>query len=185
MLVSVVCFFFLLVSTSCVSKSSEHTTKDSWHVDDVSLFRYAVVVDAGSTGSRGFVTRIHVDQSGSRNVASLKGKKVTPGLSDFAHNPADAVEYIMPVLQDAATIIPPAAHNSTAVYIKGTAGLRLLEIGEQDRLWDVLCEGLSGHRENPFQIVRSNMGTITGHMEAYYAVLTSNYIAGSIDGDLM
>ena len=145
---------------------------------------YALVIDAGSTGSRGFVFEFGLDQHGGRLVASMKGKKVTPGLSSFVDHPADAIEYLMPTFLDAAQIIPKNRHMSTNVYIKGTAGMRLLSVDAQTKLWDVLYDGLDNSAQMPFIVRRENFGTIDGYFEAYYAVLASNYVAGSINGNL-
>jgi Golgi nucleoside diphosphatase len=161
---------------------------------------YAVVIDAGSTGSRSFVfnissSYIYENENNDSEVGKKKrkvdvytGEKVRPGLSTFADNPLDSIEYIIPLFVNAASIIPKQFHNSTQVFIKGTAGMRLLEQHKQEVIWDSLAIGLANNHLNkfnfPFQINRSNIGTINGYQEAYYAVLSSNYIDGSIDGDL-
>lgn len=145
---------------------------------------YAMVIDAGSTGSRAFVFRFVEDGTGNRRVESIKGKRAVPGLSSFAANPEGVTDYFEPLFLHAVGTIPPQYHNETIVYIKGTAGMRLLKQEEQDGIWNSLVKGLAEHHNVPFIIHKENFGTIDGHMEAYYAVLSSNYIAGSIDGNL-
>ena len=146
---------------------------------------YAIVVDAGSTGSRAFIFRFSLDDEGRRSITSVKGMKCMPGLSSFSNAPsADIVAYLLPTFLDAANIIPKACHKTTKVYIKGTAGFRLLPEEEQSHIWNSLHHGLRANRKVPFVIDKENLGTIDGYFEAYYAVLASNYVAGSVDGDL-
>ncbi|XP_045795545.1 nucleoside-triphosphatase isoform X2 [Trifolium pratense] len=88
---------------------------------------YAVVFDAGSTGSR-----IHVylfDQ----NLDLLHiGKaveffnKTTPGLSAYENNPEQAAKSLIPLLEQAERVVPKDLHRKTPVRLGATAGLRLL-----------------------------------------------------------
>ena len=67
--------------------------------------------------------------------------------------------------------------------------MRLLDEIQQEHIWTSLYEGLPvyetmGKKAIPFPIVQENLGVISGHSEAFYAVLSSNYIEGSIDSNL-
>ena len=147
---------------------------------------YTLVIDAGSTGSRAYIFVYEDDDVlETRSVRSIQGKKAVPGLSSFSSHPQGVTDYFEPLFLHAVDIIPPEYHNETLVYIKGTAGMRLLKEEEQDAIWDSLVQGLAEHHNVPFIIQKENFGTIDGHREAYYAVLASNYIAGSIDGNLV
>ena len=66
MLESIIFYVFLLVSLSL-------------SLSQLPDERYAVVVDAGSTGSRGFVLKFSRNSEGVKNVTSKKVKKVEPG----------------------------------------------------------------------------------------------------------
>jgi Golgi nucleoside diphosphatase len=145
---------------------------------------YAVVIDAGSTGSRCFVFHVMIDYDDNRDVTSASCGKVIPGLSTFIDNPDDASAYLAPLLQNAAKMIPQVHHLSTHIYIKATAGMRLLSKDVQHKLWEALVRGANRSPDIPFIISEEHIGTIDGHQEAFYAVLASNYIAGSIDGNL-
>lgn len=75
------------------------------------------------------------------------------------------------------------------MFIKGTAGMRLLDENQQEYIWTSLYEGLplyetAGKKAIPFPILQQNLGIISGHSEAFYAVLSSNFIEGSIDSNL-
>jgi Golgi nucleoside diphosphatase len=145
---------------------------------------YAIVIDAGSTGSRGFVFHITIDLDDSRTVTSTPCGRVFPGLSSFVTQPEKTVDIMLPLFINAAQMIPVRYHEKTQVFIKGTAGMRLLTIDEQEAIWKGLVDSLNRHEDNPFHLTMNSVGTIDGHAEAYYAVLASNYIAGSIDGNL-
>lgn len=166
----------------CYVKSNDSNNKECMNEDDS---EYAIVIDAGSTGSRSFIFQFCQDEHNERIVKSTKGKKLIPGLSSFADNPIDSVEYMLPAFIKAIDIIPKDKHLTTKVFIKGTAGMRLLSDNEQERIWKELASGLTNHKDIPFFIKYENLGTIDGDFEAYYAVLSSNYIAGSINGNLL
>lgn len=146
--------------------------------------QYAVVIDAGSTGTRAFVFMVDTDKNGERVVNSFSCGKQRVGLSTFAGRPSEANEMFTPLLSKAATIIPAHLHSRTSLFVKGTAGMRLLSEPDQEVLWATLVNDLHQREDVPFIIDRKNFGTISGHQEAFYAVLASNYIVGSIDGKL-
>jgi len=88
---------------------------------------YAVVLDAGSTGSRVLAFTFH------RNpVTSVLGldeelfEQVEPGLSSFANEPKKAAETISQLLDKAKDKIPKEMWKKTPVALKATAGLRML-----------------------------------------------------------
>lgn len=145
---------------------------------------YAVVIDAGSTGSRCFVFHVAIDIDDHRDVTSASCGKVIPGLSSFVAYPNEASNYLAPLLHNAAALIPSIHHISTSIFIKATAGMRLLSPDSQDKLWDSVVRGINQRADIPFVIAKKHIGTIDGHAEAYYAVLASNYVHGSIDGNL-
>lgn len=149
-----------------------------------SVDNYAIVIDAGSTGSRCFVFHVVIDEEGDREVAGHPCGKVVPGLSSFQSHPEEAGPYLAPLLINAAAIIPVSKHSLSHVYLKATAGMRLLAVTEQHLIFDNAVKWLREADDIPFPIADRNVGTINGHEEAYFAVIASNYIHGSIDGNL-
>jgi len=146
--------------------------------------KYAVVIDAGSTGSRGFVFRVELYADGRKVLHSHSCGKAREGLSFFVSNSTGALNMLAPLLREAASMVPAHLHRETALYVKGTAGMRMLEEEAQEAIWDTLVRDLRWRSDLKFRIERRNFGTITGQLEAFYAVLASNYIVGSIDGNL-
>ena len=145
---------------------------------------YAVVIDAGSTGTRAFVFTTDLLPDGSKIFHGYPCGKSRLGLSSFAGNHSGASEMFLPLLDVASKFVPVEHHKTTPLFVKGTAGMRLLDEASQERLWDSLVHYLRRNKDIPFHIDRHNFGTISGHQEAFYAVLASNYIIGSIDGNL-
>jgi hypothetical protein len=100
------------------------------------LFEYAIVVDAGSGGSRMFFYQMH---GAGRNltVSALTRFSVEPGLSAFVGRPEAAAGYLAPLFNHALAEIPPEQHEDTPVFIKSTAGMRLVPEHEQAQVRNV------------------------------------------------
>jgi Golgi nucleoside diphosphatase len=111
-------------------------------------YHYAVVIDAGSSGSRAYLyywpphsgdrstlLAIQPMRNGSGilfperpgNAGSPLYKTITPGLSSTAEDPAKAAEYFFPLLDFALANIPANKISETPLYILATAGMRLLK----------------------------------------------------------
>ena len=146
---------------------------------------YAVVVDAGSTGSRAFVFHKHFDASGASTVTSTKCLKVKPGLSSFFSDLDSIGEYLIPLFVDAARIIPTQYLNETSIHVIGTAGMRILPEDAQHDIWVAVKNELRGDSRFVFNHHLIEARTIDGHHEAFCGVLSSNFVIGSIDAALV
>jgi hypothetical protein len=91
---------------------------------------------------RRFVYEAVGNDTRTREVNGIKGLKVSPGLSEFGLTPHDVVPYMIPLFEHAAQLIPPEHHSSARVYIKATAGMRLLPKEQRVAVYDALCDGL-------------------------------------------
>lgn len=84
--------------------------------------------------------------------------------------------------------MPLEAQRSTPLYLKATAGVRLIPTELQRRLFTTLYQNLTqpldGADSCPFSLNREDIGVISGEEEAYFAALSVNYLAGRIDGSL-
>lgn len=128
-----VLLFFLIYE---LSSFVTHASSDISNVIASQENRYAIIVDAGSSGSRLFVYRIPTHENGDNSLPPITlcldaegkplTKKVNPGLSSFASDPSSAQAYISGLLSIAAHNIPRQYHSVTPVYILATAGMRLL-----------------------------------------------------------
>ncbi len=105
--------------------------------------QYAVVVDAGSSGSRAYLYSWPEHTGDPRDLLEITPltdqadpkkplvKKAVPGISSLQDHPGDALEYITPLLEFAEAHIPSEKLKETPLYILATAGMRLVEKTKQ------------------------------------------------------
>jgi len=173
-----------ILLTSTPSPSASFSSSPDLH--------YAVVIDAGSSGSRAYLYS-WPDHSGdphellkiSPMTDEGKGrgnplyKKVSPGISSLSSHPQDALEYITPLLEFAERHIPSSKWSETPLYILATAGMRLLEKSRQEEIIRRLREGVHGRFK--FLFPEGNLEVITGKQEGIYQWLAINYVLGKFD----
>ncbi|KAM0826425.1 hypothetical protein ACQ4PT_068886 [Festuca glaucescens] len=89
--------------------------------------RYAVIFDAGSSGSRVHVYRFdgNLDLVPIGNEIELFKQK-TPGLSAYAKDPQEAAESLVSLLEEAEKVVPVELRDQTPIRVGATAGLRAL-----------------------------------------------------------
>lgn len=142
------------------------------------LLSYAVIFDAGSSGSR-----VHVfcfDE----NIRLVKvGGEIEvfehrePGLSDFSKDPAKGAESLLPLLDTALKVVPASQKAQTPVRLGATAGFRTLPGNEAENLLQEarILLGNSG-----FNFTPSWVNIIDGTQEGSYQWVTINYLRGSL-----
>eukprot|EP00051_Salpingoeca_urceolata_P017510 m.239060 g.239060 ORF g.239060 m.239060 type:complete len:426 (-) comp18975_c0_seq6:50-1327(-) len=150
--------------------------------------RYAVVIDAGSSGSRVFV---YTWPCGTRpdklpRIAQLQNeighvvvKKIEPGLSYYADKPRMAVESVLPLLQYAALHIPASNRATTPLYILATAGLRSIPPAQSKAILQALRQDLPTQCE--FRVLPGQVDLISGEMEGVYQWVSANYVLGRLE----
>ncbi|KAI0304320.1 nucleoside phosphatase family-domain-containing protein [Multifurca ochricompacta] len=146
-----------------------------------SLVQYALMIDAGSTGSR-----IHIykfNNCGSSPVYEYeKFVQKNPGLSAYAGRPGDAAQSLDSLLDTAVRTVPEALHHCTPVAVKATAGLRLLGAPQAAEILDAVRERLS--TMYPFPLVPEDpVAIMDGRDEGVYAWVTANYLMDTIRAD--
>ena len=110
--------------------------------------RYAIVIDAGSTGSRVHIFKFLV-KGGALELQFDKFDQLKPGLSSYADDPPKAADSLAPLLKLAEETIPAAQQASTSIMVGATAGLRLLPDGKAD----IILEEVRGWlRKHPFKV---------------------------------
>jgi hypothetical protein len=152
---------------------------------------YAVVCDAGSTGTRAYVYSL-AGGVGAR-VQAQRAAKVKPGLSTFGGRPHEAVDYLMELVADATPLVPAHLRAQTPLFVRATAGMRLIPEHEQQAVYDALFAGLRNRQAQgepgvgavPFLIRREQFATLTGDEEGFFGLLAVNYLKGVIGADLM
>jgi hypothetical protein len=96
--------------------------------------RFAVVIDAGSTGSRVHAFEFAVSGAGHLELLNDHFTQLKPGLSSFAADPATGAASLKPLLEAALAAVPPLQAAVTPIEVRATAGLRLLPGAQAEQL---------------------------------------------------
>lgn len=150
--------------------------------------QYALMIDAGSTGSRIHVYQFAFCQSKVQSLSDAaplptlvdeKFYQLQPGLSSFKGRPKEAANSLRPLLQHAIEDVPEKDHHCTPIAVKATAGLRLLGVRESQAILDQVKRSLD--KDWPFPVLQDNgVAIMDGKDEAIYAWITINYLLGLI-----
>lgn len=133
---------------------------------------FAVVIDAGSSGSRVFIYHwprhdgdpshlLKIDQLFKDKAPVVK--KIEPGLSAFADKPQDAYIHLKPLLDFAKDHIPLSKQEATLLYVLATAGMRLLPISKQQEIMTYIESMIKS--EYDFYLPKSSIEVISGKLE--------------------
>lgn len=127
-------------------------------------WRYGIVIDGGSTGTRIHVFRYDVaavDRSAVFDFGTegLTSFRVNPGLSAFSEDPELAGGSLTELLEFGKGRVPRELWRETEVRLMATAGLRLLDSEVQDRILDSCRKKL---RDSGFKFRDDWASVITG-----------------------
>ncbi|KAM4056380.1 GDA1/CD39 (nucleoside phosphatase) family protein [Hirsutella rhossiliensis] len=152
---------------------------------DKPIVQYALMVDAGSTGSR-----IHVykfNNCGPIPELEKEEFKMTDksvgGLSKYKDDPVAAAKTLDPLLQHAMEHVPDSLKRCTPIAVKATAGLRLAGPEKSQAILDEVRRHLE--TDYPFPVVsaeQEGVAVMDGSLEGVYAWVTANYLLGKIGG---
>ncbi|VVA26494.1 PREDICTED: apyrase [Prunus dulcis] len=140
---------------------------------------YAVIFDAGSSGSR-----VHVFCF-DHNLQLLPiGKDlelflhVEPGLSFYAKDPRSAAESLTGLLDKAESAVPKDLRSFTPVRVGATAGLRALEGDASDRILQAVRDLLK--ERSSLSSKPDSVTVIDGTQEGSFQWVTINYLLGNV-----
>lgn len=149
-------------------------------------FTFAIVFDCGSSGTRVYLYYWppHSGQPSDlldiRPVLDANGKpiskKVSPGLSTYASKPSEAAEYLFPLLDMAASILPKEKHKQTPLYVLATAGMRLIPTEQAEQIIADIVVDIP--LKYDFVFSKSQVEIISGKQEGVYAWISLNYLLG-------
>ncbi|KAI0736244.1 nucleoside phosphatase family-domain-containing protein [Fomitopsis betulina] len=145
------------------------------------LVQYALMIDAGSTGSR-----IHIykfNNCGQSPTYEYEIFRMTqPGLSSYSGRPQEAAQSLDVLLDEAVRIIPKDLQSCTPVQVKATAGLRLLGTAESTAILGAVTSHM--HTKYPFSLKDADGVVIMdGKDEGVFAWITANYLLNTIRSD--
>ncbi|XP_069684351.1 ectonucleoside triphosphate diphosphohydrolase 5 isoform X2 [Periplaneta americana] len=142
---------------------------------------YAVIIDAGSTGSRVLAFTFH-ESIIDRNL-KLDHElfvQVKPGLSAFADNPKQGAKKIEELLERAKEVIPSSELKNAPLAMKATAGLRLLPVEKAEGL---LEEVRQLFKASPFMTNENSVSIMDGADEGLFSWFTVNFLLDRFGGD--
>ncbi|ODM17860.1 hypothetical protein SI65_06648 [Aspergillus cristatus] len=158
-------------------------------------WRYGVVLDAGSSGTRVHVYR-WLDNAVARKLSSDKDvkslpeiktktewtKKIQPGVSSFADRPElIGPDHLAELLKHAREIVPDDAVRDTPIFLLATAGMRLLPNMERQLLLDQICSYARANSDFLLPDCDVHIQVIPGVTEGLYGWVATNYLLGSFD----
>lgn len=169
------------VEMNSMLQDGEISHHENFPSDDRSR-KYAVVFDAGSSGSRVHVycfdkdlQLLHIGNE----LELFQQKK--PGLSHYADNPQEAANSLKSLLEAAEAVVPEALHKKTPVRVGATAGLRQLPGDSSERILQSVKEFLAGKSSLKFK--PKWVTVLDGAQEGSFQWVTINYLLGNLGHD--
>ncbi|KAF4307707.1 Nucleoside phosphatase GDA1/CD39 [Botryosphaeria dothidea] len=154
---------------------------------DKPLVQYALMVDAGSTGSRIHVYRFNncgpTPELEDEIFEQTAKKEGGSGLSSYKADAEGAAQSLDPLLEVALKHVPEKVQGCTPIAVKATAGLRKLGPELSEKILAAVRERLE--TKYPFPVLAADKGGVEvmdGTDEGVYAWITTNYLLGKIGG---
>ncbi|KIW64776.1 hypothetical protein PV04_09686 [Phialophora macrospora] len=151
------------------------------------LVQYAIMIDAGSTGSRIHVYKFNncgpTPELESEDFKMTEPKPGGSGLSSYKTDAEGAARSLDPLMEVAMKSVPDEYKSCTPIAVKATAGLRLL--GEEMSLKILEAVRTRLETQYPFAVVsreKHGVEIMKGEDEGVFAWITTNYLLGKIGG---
>jgi Golgi apyrase len=155
--------------------------------------RYAVLIDAGSSGSRVHIyswpdpTKVkeQADLDERRSVPEINqhpewNKKISPGISKYRGKKGKDLwkKHLKGLMEHAESIVPVEEQYRTPVFLLATAGMRLLPSKERGDILNNACELLKSKTNFYLPECMSHVSVIDGETEGLYGWVALNYLLG-------
>ncbi|OQU99932.1 hypothetical protein CLAIMM_05500 [Cladophialophora immunda] len=151
------------------------------------LVQYAIMIDAGSTGSRIHVYKFNncgpTPELENEEFKMTEKRPEGSGLSSYKTDAEGAARSLDPLMEVAMASVPNEYKSCTPIAVKATAGLRLLGDEMSAKILEAVRNRLETHY--PFPVVSREKGGVEimkGEDEGVFAWITTNYLLGKIGG---
>jgi guanosine-diphosphatase len=149
------------------------------------VIQYALMIDAGSTGSRIHVYRFNncgpTPELENEVFKMTEKKKGGSGLSSYDADAEGAAKSLDPLMEAALEAVPRDYQSCSPIAVKATAGLRMLGEEKSNNILKAVRRRLE--TVYPFPVVseaQHGVETMEGKDEAVYAWVTINYLLGNL-----
>lgn len=142
-------------------------------------FSYLAMIDAGSSGCRAHIYRYGKLGNSEGPLYILpqhNSKKIKPGLSSFANNPNDAGKSLTGLIEFMKEQVPLSDWEVTPIWLKATAGLRMLPTATSDNILESVRSFLNNKENSPFLFRSSWARVIPGNEEGGFGWIAFNYL---------
>ena len=154
---------------------------------DKPLIQYALMIDAGSTGSRIHVYRFNncgpTPELEHEEFKMTEKREGGSGLSSYKSDAEGAAKSLDVLMDVALKTVPDKLKACSPVAVKATAGLRMLGPEMSNKILDAVRTRLE--TVYPFPVVskeKEGVVIMDGKDEGVYAWITTNYLLGKIGG---
>lgn len=153
--------------------------------------KFAVIVDAGSSGSRAFIYSWPDPDSYASSLGDSPAAdmllpvrsdpqwvvKQKPGISSFVGN-SSAIwkHHLSPLLEKANKYIPKEKHHETPFFFLATAGLRLVPVEQRNEILQKVCDLVRTKTRFYVPECATHVTMIDGQTEGLYGWLGLNYL---------
>jgi apyrase len=177
---ALVSLVLLLMPRSPASSTAAASSRRSGPLDAAAgAKRYAVIFDAGSSGSRVHVfcfdANLDLVNIGSEIELFVQKK---PGLSAYASDPREAAESLVSLLDEAKRVVPAELRDQTPVRVGATAGLRNLGAQKSEEILQAVRDLLRD--KSSFKNQADWVTVLDGSQEGAYEWVTINYLLGNL-----
>ncbi|XP_050552995.1 ectonucleoside triphosphate diphosphohydrolase 5 isoform X3 [Spodoptera frugiperda] len=151
-----------------------------------SVYHHAVIIDAGSSGSRviAYKFRVPLTLYGPSNLDLVEEffEQSKPGLSSYADDPAKGADTIVQLIKKAEFLTPPEKRKSTPLIVRATAGLRLLPADKAQQLIDHVARAIM---QLGYDVAPDGVKIMDGSDEGIFIWYTINLLHNLIGGTTM
>ncbi|KAF2129273.1 hypothetical protein P153DRAFT_16447 [Dothidotthia symphoricarpi CBS 119687] len=158
-------------------------------------WRYGVVLDAGSSGTRVYIYRWLNSDTARKQATDAQlhtlpvietdkkwTKKIHPGISTFGEHPHDVGrDHLDKLLSHALKKIPQQDVPNTPLFLLATAGMRILPDGQRKAVLKEVCDYAKTNTKFQLPDCDVHIQVIPGETEGLYGWIAANYLLGGFD----